>query len=66
VSHAFGWRWVFLGLTPAIVVAGTFVVRSLRPLPRLVADVPPSVPFGDGAWSRRRAWRPAPPSSCSA
>ena len=28
VSHSFGWRWVFLGLTPAIVVAGTFVVRS--------------------------------------
>ena len=45
VSHAFGWRWVFLGLTPAIVVVGTFVVRSLRPLPRLVADAPPSVSF---------------------
>jgi MFS family permease len=32
VSHAFGWRWVFLGLVPFVVVAGGVALRGLRPL----------------------------------
>src|SRR3954470_10562976 len=32
VSNAVGWRWVFLGLVPLAVVAGTIALRSLRSL----------------------------------
>jgi MFS family permease len=32
VSHAVGWRWVFLGLVPLSVVAGWVAYRPLRPL----------------------------------
>jgi MFS family permease len=32
VSNAFGWRWVFLGLVPFVVIAGTVALRGLRPL----------------------------------
>ena len=32
VSNAFGWRWVFLGLVPFVVVAGVVALRGLRPL----------------------------------
>jgi MFS family permease len=42
-SHSVGGRWVFLGLTPAIVVAGTFVVLTMRAVPPLAGedDAPP-------------------------
>ncbi len=50
VSHTVGWRWVFLGLIPAIIVAGVFVVRTLRPFPPLaVARVGDRPTF----WRRR-------------
>jgi len=29
VAHAFGWRWVFLGLTPLVAIAGAITLRSL-------------------------------------
>jgi MFS family permease len=29
VAHAFGWRWVFLGLLPVVAVAGAIAVPSL-------------------------------------
>ena len=66
VSHLFGWRWVFLGLTPAIVISGLFVVHSLRPLPPLVAHAPPRPGFRRRRVVEATAWRPARRSSCSA
>src|SRR5438034_1076750 len=29
VAHAFGWRWVFLGLLPVVAVAGSIAVPAL-------------------------------------
>ncbi len=40
VSHLFGWRWVFLGLIPLVVVAGPLALPALLRLGR--PDVAPS------------------------
>ena len=40
VSHLFGWRWVFLGLIPLVVVAGPLALPALVRLGR--PDVAPS------------------------
>jgi MFS family permease len=32
VTHAFGWRWVFLGLVPLVLVAGPIALPALRRL----------------------------------
>jgi MFS family permease len=34
VAHAFGWRWVFLGLLPVVAIAGSIAVPSLVRLGR--------------------------------
>jgi MFS family permease len=34
VAHAFGWRWVFLGLLPVVTIAGSIAVPSLVRLGR--------------------------------
>src|SRR5207253_7077857 len=34
VAETFGWRWVFLGLLPLIVVSGTIALRGLRGIRR--------------------------------
>ena len=53
VSNAFGWRWVFLGLVPLVLLAGTIAYRPLRPLRIEAAERPgPS-----GRLSGRRASR---------
>jgi MFS family permease len=35
VAEFLGWRWIFLGLLPLILVSGTMALRGLRPLPRI-------------------------------
>ena len=40
VAVAFGWRWVFLGLLPLVVLAGTMTVRPLRELGAPGGDEP--------------------------
>lgn len=37
VASAVGWRWVFLGLVPLVVVAGLIAAHSLRTLPPAAA-----------------------------
>lgn len=32
VEQAIGWRWVFLGLLPLVVVAGAFTIPAMRPI----------------------------------
>ena len=44
VADAIGWRWVFLGLLPFVLVPGTIAVRALRSLP----------PIGDGGAAASR------------
>jgi len=34
VAHAFGWRWVFIGLLPVVVIAGSIAVPALARLGR--------------------------------
>lgn len=48
VAGAFGWRWVFLGLLPLVIVAGVLAVLALRhvPPPALARDAPvASIPY---------------------
>ena len=42
VSHALGWRWVFLGLVPFAVVAGAIAYRALLPLNVGGGEAPPT------------------------
>jgi MFS family permease len=32
VEQAWGWRWVFLGLLPLVVIAGAFTIPAMRPI----------------------------------
>lgn len=32
VEHAVGWRWVFLGLLPLVLLAGLFTLPAMRPI----------------------------------
>lgn len=32
IEHAVGWRWVFLGLLPLVVIAGSFTLPAMRPI----------------------------------
>ncbi len=41
VAHVFGWRWVFLGLVPLVVVTGSLALPALSRLGR--PDAPPEV-----------------------
>jgi len=47
VAHLFGWRWVFLGLIPLVVVAGPMAVPALVRLGRPVAAHPDEHRVGD-------------------
>jgi MFS family permease len=48
VEQSIGWRWVFLGLLPLVVVAGAFTIPAMRPIgPGAPAD-------GDGSPDRSR------------
>jgi MFS family permease len=38
VEHAFGWRWVFLGLVPLVVASGVFTLPAMRPIGPGLAD----------------------------
>jgi MFS family permease len=38
VAHLFGWRWVFLGLVPIVLVAGSLAIPALIRLGRLPRD----------------------------
>src|SRR6201986_446464 len=45
VAAAVGWRWVFLGLLPLVVVAGLLAVYALRSVPRPTAAGHPEPPY---------------------
>ncbi|HEY6501163.1 MAG TPA: MFS transporter [Streptosporangiaceae bacterium] len=45
VATAVGWRWVFLGLLPLVVVAGLLAVFALRRVPRPTAAGHPELPY---------------------
>jgi MFS family permease len=49
VSSWAGWRWVFLGLLPLVVVAGLLIVPEMMRLTSLGSSAPTPVPF----WRRR-------------
>jgi len=49
ISEAVGWRWVFLGLVPLVVVAGALVVPAMARLGPIGDSVRPVTPF----WRRR-------------
>ena len=60
VASAVGWRWVFLGLVPLVVVAGLIAAHSLRTLPPAAAvaaaassSSPTSSGSGSGSGSAR-------------
>jgi MFS family permease len=45
VAAAAGWRWVFLGLLPLVLVAGGLVVLALRDVPPPASPATASVPY---------------------
>jgi MFS family permease len=45
VAAAVGWRWVFLGLLPLVVVAGILVVLALRHVPQPASPGTAAVPY---------------------
>jgi MFS family permease len=45
VAAAVGWRWVFLGLLPLVIVAGVLVVLALRDVPPPANPGTASVPY---------------------
>jgi MFS family permease len=45
VASAVGWRWVFLGLLPLVIVAGLLAVLALRGVPRPTATSGPHLPY---------------------
>jgi MFS family permease len=45
VAAAVGWRWVFLGLLPLVVVAGLLSVVALRGVPRPDRAAHPELPY---------------------
>ena len=45
VAAAVGWRWVFLGLLPLVVVAGILVVLALRHVPPPASPGTAAVPY---------------------
>jgi MFS family permease len=45
VAAAVGWRWVFLGLIPLVVVAGILVVLALRHVPPPASQGTAAVPY---------------------
>jgi MFS family permease len=45
VAAAVGWRWVFLGLLPLVVVAGILVVLALRHVPPSASPGTAAVPY---------------------
>jgi MFS family permease len=46
VASAVGWRWVFLGLLPLVIVAGLLAVLALRGVPRpAAATARPELPY---------------------
>jgi MFS family permease len=49
VSSWVGWRWVFLGLLPLVVVAGLLIVPEMMRLTALGSNTPVPAPF----WRRR-------------
>jgi MFS family permease len=40
VEHTLGWRWVFLGLLPAVLAAGAFTLPAVRPVGAGASDGP--------------------------
>lgn len=50
VSHAVGWRWVFLGVVGLVVVAALLIVPALRKVGR-PAESPPPAPRSRLAWA---------------
>jgi MFS family permease len=45
VAAAFGWRWVFLGLLPLVIVAGMLVVLALRHVPPPASPGTATMPY---------------------
>jgi MFS family permease len=45
VAAAVGWRWVFLGLLPLVIVAGMLVVMALRHVPAPASPETATVPY---------------------
>jgi MFS family permease len=45
ISNGVGWRWVFLGLLPLVVIAGSLVVPAMMRLGPLEGSVPARPPF---------------------
>ena len=54
VAAAVGWRWVFLGLIPLVIVAGILVVLALRHLPPPASPGTAAVPYLRRAGPGRR------------
>ncbi|HSP29252.1 MAG TPA: MFS transporter, partial [Ilumatobacteraceae bacterium] len=45
IAQGVGWRWVFLGLIPLVIVAGAAVVPAMMRIGSSAHDAPPPVPF---------------------
>lgn len=54
VSDAIGWRWVFLGIVPAVIVMGAAVAPQLRQLGPIVRETAPSRGYGRRAFDAIR------------